>query len=335
MESSQEQQNMPNAHVGVPNTTPPPLAVPTSESQVSLPSAEPAVRVAPTSEARLALQRAAAWKLALWAALGGAFGAALAFAIFETYYRERWFGVLLAVAWVMTWKRFAERHIEEKLSGAGGAAHRAATTAKPAASGWFTQIILSVLLVVSVLILETIAEFIHAHARDDSINFLKELIGPAATMFSITLAWILAVRRPKPRAALFGALAGLVVPSLVFVGVGLYLYGGAIPTEYIALWFWAAVFWGLAGSLGGWRVNASKGSNPLPAIALCLFILVVVWNAVLVPVFVLKGFSSLDVSFSALLNFLRIFGWVGGLLFCPWTAAAFRAEKGDIQNVPA
>ncbi|HEU4345373.1 MAG TPA: hypothetical protein VFU31_27795 [Candidatus Binatia bacterium] len=323
MESSQEQQNIPNAQVGVPNTTSPPLAVPASESHVSLLSAEPVVRAAPTLEARPDPPRAAAWKLALWGALGGAFGAALSFAIFEAYHRKQWFGVLLAVAWVMTWKRFAEPPIEEKLSGSGSAAHRAAIATKPGASGWLTQVILSVLLVVSVLILETIAEFIHAHARDDSINFLRELIGPAATMFSITLAWILAVRRPKPRAALFGALAGLIVPSLVFVGVGLYLYGGTIPTEYIGLWFWAAVFWGLAGSLGGWRVNASKGSNPLPAIALCLFILVVVWNAVLVPVFVLKGFSSLDVSFSVLLNFLRIFGWIGGLFFCPWTAAAF------------
>jgi hypothetical protein len=335
MEASQDQQNIPNAQAGVPNTTSPPVAVPAPAGHSGSPLAGPTVRAGLILEARPAPPRAAAWKLALWGAFGGAFGAALSFAIFEAYQRQQWFGVLLAVAWVMTWKRFAEPPIEEKLSGSGGAAHRAAMATKPGASGWLTQVILSVLLVVSVLILETIAEFIHAHARDDLINFPRELIGPAGTMFSITLAWILAVRRPKPRAALFGALAGLIVPSLVFVGVGLYLYGGTIPTEYIELWFWAAVFWGLASALGGWRVNASKGSNPLPAMALWLVILVVVWNAVLVPVFVLKGFSSVDVFFSVWLNFLRIFGWIGGLCFCPWTAAVFRAEKGDIQHVPS
>ena len=99
-----------------------------------------------------------------------------------------------------------------------------------------------------------------------------------------------------------------------------------MPTAYVELWLWAVVFWGLAGALGGWRVNARRGSNPLPALALCLVLLVGGWNAVLIPVFALKGFSTLDVVFSAVLNGLRIVGWVGGLALCPWTADAFQTD---------
>lgn len=264
-----------------------------------------------------------AWQLALWGALGGAFGAALVFAFLENPWHKHWLGFLLAVVWILTWKRYLEPHVEEKLSGAEAKPPHVGHAA-PAGRTWLMQAIVSLLVVASVVVVEAMVELMHSHARERPLHLMQQVIGNALNIFAITLAWVLGGRRSRLWAACSGAGAGLVMTSVIIISVGLWINDGSLPKLYVTLlWLPSTLFFTLAGFLGGWAAYAPGAKRPARAAALALVVVVVVWNLLMIPVVPILArannieVSALELIVSMSVNTLRVLGWLGGLWCCP------------------
>jgi hypothetical protein len=299
--------------------------VPVSEpiaSPAGAPSA--AAQVNPPSD----VLRGWGWRVAVWAAVGGGLGASLSYAIYLTDWHHEWLGFLLAIAWVIAWRYLVEPHIEARLS---GHAHARNEKEAPADSSSIrrvlTQAVLAVTVVILVVVFEMFSHIVLNDVRHEVANFLMSLIGPASTIFFITLAWTRYVDSPR-KAARTGALAGLTVSLATFLGFAIYLKLSnlPLPTGYLLnLVLPAAFFWALVGFVGGGNVGRRR---PVFTITWQLLLLVTLWNVALVPYARIQGAGRGDVFFSVLLNFLRTLGWLCGLIFCPDSNLVLAAGGG-------
>jgi hypothetical protein len=274
----------------------------------------------------------AALKPALWAGIGAGLGAAAVFGILTMFTEESraaggWYGFALGVCLVLLWRRVVDPQIEAKLEGHARA--NQGHSAKRAVQRWFVDIAVAALISLVMLTAEAIVEifvgFVHKQiALEGAIVFLKSVIGPAATVFSINLAWLLTKGRSKLGAAVVGMIAGAVASGIIVFPISLYdwLHDQLTLNFLIVNTLTTMLFWGIAGYLGGAAIKVSKERIPFLAISLSLLALTTAWNFVFVyavPAFLRVELSSDEVWQTLLLNFLRVFGWLAGLYLCPVT----------------
>jgi hypothetical protein len=283
-----------------------------------------------------------ALKPALLAGLGAGFGAAAAFGILDVRAKSSWIGFSLGIAWVLLWRRFVDPLIERRLE--GGVSSHASSPAKRYLRRWLIDIVVAVLVALLILAAEIIAEtfvaFVHKQITEEkTVLFLYTLVGPAATILAITFVWFIDPGRSRSRTALFGAIVGAAVSGLIVAPIGLYslLHDETSFTAFMRTTLSITVYWGLAGFFGGAAIKARNGLHPFIALSLSLLGLTVVWTlvfVVMVPVVFGVHVPFDDALKTILLNFLRVFGWLGGLLICPATASMLTVVMGVPTAAP-